>query len=282
MTCFPGGDRGRLHAMPADRPAFPSLFRKPSPLIPTLALLLMPVVVDAQWILEDPTDRAMSIIDRLDRPPSSFGIRSGFRDGNQSREHRDDQGIGIGNQEAPTTFRETAGGGVSSGGSYIHATPGSPAELSVGETRLVGGNALVPPREVFIGRRIRVDGLVDHGPGNGASFDVEEESSVPGSGPIVSSGTQVRTRIHLPENGTQNYYGHDDESDFDTRSSGLSLTDGAVPGAPPGPGLPGSPPPQPRTRRSRNGTVTRSRSNGQNSRSRTGWIGIQRLDPAAR
>lgn len=178
------------------------------------ALFFMVPAVRAQ-VLEGPLHRAVSLVDQLDRPVPSVRIETGGSSGETSSQDR--TAIGV---NEPTTLDRTRGRSRAVSGSHLVVTPGTPAELSVGETIFVGDSPFISPREVFVGRRLRLDGLQLDEDGDTAEVDVEYEDTAPGAGPVVSTGARARTRVRMHSGQPGTVFDTTSESSSRSRGTG--------------------------------------------------------------
>lgn len=186
-----------------------------------MACILLPTVVSAQWG-DDPLQRAARLADQLDRPVPSLVIDAGGSSDESSAEDRAGVAVEGGGEQpaAPSELRRDRGRSRSTSSTRLTVTPGTPAELSVGETVFVGDSPLFPPREVFIGRRLRLDGVTLQDGDQAAEADVEYEDSAPGAGPVVSSGVRARTRVRMQRGRSTPVFETGGESESETSTTG--------------------------------------------------------------
>jgi hypothetical protein len=89
------------------------------------------------------------------------------------------------------------GAGSSNTIQSLLATPGSPAEVVIGDQVLVDGGPGSAPVPIQTGKRVRIDSLRVENEARSADMEVTVEDTVPGGGPVVSSGTSVKTEVNL-------------------------------------------------------------------------------------
>lgn len=165
---------------------------------------------------ESTMEQVNRIIDLLDRPGQVVELEIGMGGFNDTSDavtgvagtvSRGDEG----QEPVPSEFRRVRGRSYDRGGQTLLCMPGKPAELFIGETQFRDAGILNPPIEVQAGRRIMVDNLriID----NGAEFDIAIENTVPGSGPVVSSGTRLRTSVRIALGETAYVSTNDTDSD---------------------------------------------------------------------
>ena len=129
----------------------------------------------------------ISMSDMNNAVDSSYGLGATITRANAKREI----------PQVPTTLRQVGGTTRSSFRQTIVAMQGYPAEIFVGETQLRDFGPLNPPVEVQAGKKIKIEGLTIVNNGQGCQMDISVENTIPGSGPIVSSGTRVKTALSL-------------------------------------------------------------------------------------
>ena len=175
---------------------------------------------------DDDTIKSISkLLDYLDRPGQVLELEIGMNGANNNS----DAVTGIGGTvtrdvedgreipPAPSEFRRSRSFSNDYATQSLMVMPGKPAELFIGETQFRDAGPLNPPIEVQAGRRITVDNVrIVEG---GAEFDIAIENTVPGSGPVVSSGTRLRTSIRLAVGETT----YVSTADGDTDSGGTNF-----------------------------------------------------------
>jgi hypothetical protein len=125
-------------------------------------------------------------------------------------------------QTPASELRGVRGGSSSSAVQSLVAMAGRPAEVTIGDTLLVDGGPLAPPKEVQTGKRIAIDGLRVVEDGKGAEMDVVVDDTVPGALPVVSSGTHAKTSVRLFIGQTQTIAAVSQDSDASASSNELS------------------------------------------------------------
>lgn len=169
---------------------------------------------------EDTMQSVLRMIHRLDQPGPVVVLEIGTSGLNDTREGvtglgatvtRDNNGRQI--PPAPSEFRRSRGYSRDNASQMLTCMPGHPAEVFVGETQFRDAGLLNPPIQVQAGKRVVVENLRVIGDGTGAEFDISIENTVPGSGPVVSSGTRMRTAVRLNLGETVTVAGNDGDNE---------------------------------------------------------------------
>ena len=125
----------------------------------------------------------------------------------------------------PSELSSDGGSSSSNAVQSLVAMPGRPAEVTIGDSVLRDGGPLAPPVEVQTGKRVAIDGLRVIEDKKGVEMDVQVEDTIPGAGPVVSSGTRAKTSVRLMLGQTQVIAGSVSETEADSSSSALNNQD---------------------------------------------------------
>lgn len=169
------------------------------------------------------------VVRELDQPGQVVELEIGMTGVTSSSERARALGVGFRGPRAAappatpeTTVRNESGTSFSNGAQSLVAMAGRPAEVVIGDTVLRDGGPLAPPVEVQTGKRVAIDSLRVIEDGKGAEMDVQVEDTVPGAGPVVSSGTRAKTSVRIMLGQTQVIAATNNETDADSSSSEVS------------------------------------------------------------
>lgn len=174
-------------------------------------------------------EEVAAVIRELDQPGSVVELEIGITGATASSDRGRGLGVGFRGGRAsaapstpPSELRAEGGSSTSSSVQSLVAMPGRPAEITVGDTVLRDGGPLAPPLEVQTGKRVAIDGLRVIEDRKGVEMDVQVEDTVPGAGPVVSSGTRAKTSVRLLLGQTQVVAQSTSESDADSSSTDIN------------------------------------------------------------
>jgi hypothetical protein len=94
-------------------------------------------------------------------------------------------------------LNDQGGAGTSATVQSLLATPGSPAEVTLGDEVLVNTGPANPPVSVQTGKRVRIDSLRITADPPSAEMEVTVEDRTTGALPVISSGTTAKTEVRL-------------------------------------------------------------------------------------
>ena len=178
---------------------------------------------------DDVLEEVARVVRELDQPGQVVELEIGLSGSTSSSDRTRGLGLGFKGGRAtaePATPESTVlndGGNSSSNAAQsLVAMAGRPAEVVIGDSVLRDGGALAPPIEIKTGKRVAIDGLRVIEDGKGAEMDVQVEDTVPGAGPVASSGTRVKTSVRLMLGQTQVIAQTNSDTDADSSLSQVS------------------------------------------------------------
>lgn len=178
---------------------------------------------------DDVLEEVARVVRELDQPGQVVELEIGLTGVTSSSDKQRGFGLGFRGAKAKadpatpdSTVRSEGGSSSSNSSQSLVAMAGRPAEVTIGDTILRDGGPLAPPVEIKTGKRIAIDGLRVIEDGKGAEMDIQVEDTIPGAGPVVSSGTRAKTSVRLMLGQTQVISATNNETDADSSSTGVN------------------------------------------------------------